>query len=266
VAVKTNGFIQGLEAQFDQPIRYRIQLDSEYLPLEIGRQLDVQFLQEKACIHCGRRVRKLYQNGYCFPCVQALAECDLCIVKPHECHFHEGTCRDEAWGREHCMTPHYVYLAFSSDVKVGLTRRGRELVRWMEQGAQQAMIIAEVPTRKLAGELEMEIARNLPDKTNWRKMLTHDGSPMDLKSARQQVIAALPEQWLTFVFADPTVEHHFLFPREAGFTPELKSLSLDKRTSLAGVIRGIKGQYLLLDDGVFNLRKHTGYRVQISIS
>src|SRR5579875_2619879 len=132
--------------------------------------MNLSFTGEKACIICGRKVKKLYQSGYCFPCVTTLAECDLCIVKPHECHFHKGTCRDESFAMTHCMIPHYVYLAFSSGFKVGLTRKGREFTRWIDQGASQAVLLAEVPTRKMAGEMEMAIAEHISDKTDWRKM------------------------------------------------------------------------------------------------
>lgn len=263
---RAEGFIQGFHHEHADPVAFSIQIDENAFPIALGNNLSIRFLGDKACVHCGRRVKKLYQNGYCFPCIQSLAECDLCIVKPHECHFHLGTCRDEPWAQTHCMIPHYVYLAVSSSVKVGLTRKGRELTRWMEQGAEQAVLVAEVPTRKMAGELEMEIAKNIPDKTNWRKMLQTHGQRIDLQSVKQEVIASLPETWSEYLLKDDAQEHQFLFPRDTDFEPTLKGISLDKTHEVQGVIRGLKGQYLIFDDGVFNLRKHAGYQVQISVS
>ncbi|WP_153944945.1 DUF2797 domain-containing protein, partial [Acinetobacter baumannii] len=70
----------------------------------------------------------------------------------------------------HCMIPHYVYLALSSGVKVGLTRKNNEKKRWVDQGAVRAIPIAEVPTRKMAGELEVYLTQYVADKTDWRKM------------------------------------------------------------------------------------------------
>ncbi|WP_233096168.1 DUF2797 domain-containing protein [Alicyclobacillus sp. SO9] len=245
---------------------YELQLDSTVVPLRVGQELSIHFTSRKECIHCGRRVKKLYQNGYCFPCMRSLAECDLCIVKPHECHFHNGTCRDEDWGQAHCFIPHYVYLAVSSDIKVGLTRKGRELTRWMEQGAEQAVLLAEVPTRKLAGELEMEIAKHVPDKTNWRKMLIGGSPQIDLLEKKREVLERLDTAWEPYLLREHEQPRQFSFPQDDLFEPKLTSLSLDKQGDIVGRIRGLKGQYVLLDEGVLNLKKHAGYDIELSVS
>ena len=232
----------------------------------LGRRIRIAFRGEKTCIHCGRRVRKLYQSGYCFPCVTTLAECDLCIVKPHECHYHLGTCRDPQFGDQHCMIPHYVYLADSSQVKVGLTRKGRQLTRWVDQGATSALLVAEVPTRKVAGELEMEVAKRLPDKTDWRKMLRATGdTDADLEAVRAEVVAQLPEPYQAFVLTDQRARevYHFHYPRGASFELKVRSVTLDKEPVVEGTLLGCKGQYVLLDSGVWNAKKHAGYHVTV---
>lgn len=261
------GYLRPLRHSIGQPVEYVVTTDSEDIPLHdlLNRKITIRHNGDKACIACGRKVNKLFQNGYCFPCVRTLAECDLCIVKPHECHFHLGTCRDESFAHTHCMIPHYVYLAKSSGVKVGLTRKGRQLIRWVDQGAVASMVLAELPTRKLAGELEMEIAKHLPDKTNWRKMLRGDLEEANLFDVRTQVISNLPEHWQAYVLPAPEVEHTFEYPITGGFEPNLTSWSLDKSPSCEGTVHGAKAQYLLLDTGVFNVKKHAGYYVEIAV-
>ncbi|WDL97108.1 DUF2797 domain-containing protein [Alicyclobacillus sp. ALC3] len=262
------GYLRELNHSWHAPIQYEIVTEEGTLPLNdlIGTGIQLRFTGEKKCIACGRSVKKLYQNGYCFPCVTTLAECDLCIVKPHECHFHKGTCRDESFGQSHCMIPHYVYLAFSSDVKVGLTRKGREFRRWVDQGASAAVLLAETTTRKQAGELEMTLTAIMPDKTNWRKMLSvRDVSSEIVDTLSQTRRTALEflasRQELAEVMPDREI-HTFVYPR-VDVEVALKSLSLDKEPVLEGRLVGIKGQYLLFPHGVFNVKKHAGMRVEM---
>lgn len=254
----------------DFSVHYELESDEGVLPLTsaLGQEIQIRFTGTRSCINCGRKVNKLYQNGYCFPCVTTLAECDLCIVKPHECHYHLGTCREPSFGDTHCMIPHYVYLADSSAVKVGLTRKGRELRRWVDQGATSALLLAEVPTRKIAGELEMEIAKHLPDKTDWRKMLKDTGdSDADLRAVREEVIARMDESYKKYVLPSQAIQlHRFQYPRMEETEVLLKSISLDKQPILTAHLKGIKGQYLLLSEGVLNIRKHRGYHIEMELN
>src|ERR1700730_3521352 len=176
------GFLRALKHLPKAPVQYSLTIGDNQVALNpfIGSVISLEFLGNRSCVACGRKVKKLYNSGYCYPCFISLAECDLCIVKPHECHFDQGTCRDEEFGLSHCMIPHYVYLAFSNHVKVGLTRKNRELIRWVDQGAIRAIPIAELPTRKLAGELEVAIGQYIPDKTDWRKMIKGEYSEINL--------------------------------------------------------------------------------------
>ncbi len=262
-----NGFLRELKHQAGEPVSYSIATESDSLDLNdaLGKRVSISFLGRKKCIACGRNVKKLYQSGYCYPCLTTLAECDLCIVKPHECHFHLGTCRDETFAHDHCMIPHYVYLALSSHVKVGLTRKGRELTRWVDQGASAAVVVAEVPTRKDAGVLEMAIAEFLPDKTDWRRMLRGDiDTSVDLLEMKRTVMERLDPSWHAY-FVDDEVRH-FTYPRKPDFEPKLTSWSLDKSPVIEGSLLAVKGQYLMFQDGVLNIKKHAGYEVKVSVS
>lgn len=165
------------------------------------------------------------------------------------------------------MIPHYVYLAVSSSVKVGLTRKGRQFTRWVDQGASRAVLLAELPTRKEAGELEMEIAKFLPDKTDWRKMLAHSVADpsIDLTEVKQDVIHKVPIAHHAHILHEDFTVHEFIYPRLDDEAVVTKSISMDKQPQVEGRLIGIKGQYLLLDDGVLNIKKHSGYEITVHI-
>ncbi|MFD1675126.1 DUF2797 domain-containing protein [Alicyclobacillus fodiniaquatilis] len=263
-----SGDLRSLEPTLSEPVQYKLCFADIDQPLNelIGREIRMEFMGKRHCIACGRSVNKTFQNGYCFPCVRSLAECDLCIVKPHECHFHLGTCRDETFAASHCMIPHYVYLAWSSGFKVGLTRKGRQLKRWMDQGATAAVVIGEVPTRRLAGELEMEIAKHMQDKTDWRKMLKEEHEQdRTLAEVRDEVIARLAEPFMQYVLSEMMEPQKFVYPREETFKVNLKSMNFDKAPLVQGTLRGMKGQYMLFDEGVLNVKKFAGYRVAFDV-
>ncbi|WP_049784345.1 DUF2797 domain-containing protein [Alicyclobacillus acidocaldarius] len=261
------GDLRELEPSFGMPVSYRLRMESAdgpcSIPIAVGDTLVFRATGALRCVACGRSVKKLYQNGYCFPCVQTLAECDLCIVKPHQCHFHLGTCRDEAFAAAHCMVPHYVYIAWSSGFKVGITRKGRHLKRWMDQGAIEAAVIAEVPDRKTAGDLEVHISQWMADKTHWRKMLADEAGPdRPLVEVAREVQASVAQPYHPYLVADVRPER-LAYPRQPGFNVMLTSLVLASDEAVGGVIRGIKGQYLLFDDGVLNVKRWAGHEVVV---
>lgn len=263
--MNVTGMILGLKHQYEHPVQYAVDMKDENIELNpmIGETIRFSFTGKIQCIACGRVIKKTYNNGYCYPCFINLAENDLCIVKPHECHFHLGTCRDPQFGERHCMIPHYVYLAQSSDVKVGITRKNNELKRWIDQGAVRAVPIAEVPTRKIAGELEFALSQNLPDKTNWRKMLKGDFEPVDLIQIRDEVFTMFPDQFEEYkIHVEQVTEIHY--PIIASIT-KLQSFTFDKEPIIEGKLIGIKGQYVLLENGVINMKKHAGYHVNIAV-
>ena len=51
------------------------------------------------------------------------------------------------------------------------------------------------------------------------------------------------------------------------YPTKIKSLKLEKLHNVEGVLKGIKGQYLIFDDGhVFNVRSHEGFVADFSVS
>ncbi len=249
----------------DQPVDYFLHVEEEKIPLNelLGQNLTITYLGLKHCVACGRKTNKTFNSGYCYPCFTNLAENDLCIVKPHECHYDQGTCRDAAFGESYCMIPHYVYLALSSDVKVGLTRKHNQLKRWVDQGAIRAIPIAELPTRRMAGELEFHLSKFMPDKTNWRKMLKGDVNEVDLLALRDEAYAHFPEEFQAFKLReDEWVD--ITYPILDSLD-KITSMSLDKQEEISGKLIGAKAQYLMFEQGVFHTRKHAGYQVRISV-
>lgn len=255
-----------------KPIDYFLPLGEERLHLNplIGQQLSLMFEGAINCIACGRSTRKSFSQGYCFPCVQRLAECDSCIVSPERCHFDAGTCRDPAWAEGHCMQDHYVYLANTSGLKVGITRGTQLPTRWIDQGATQGLPIFRVRNRFQSGLIEATLKARVADRTDWRKMLRGDAEPLDLQAERDRLLeecakelGRLREEHGDALELLPDAELMGLeFPVEQHPT-KITSLNFDKQPCIEGVLLGIKGQYLILDAGVLNIRKFGGYRITV---
>lgn len=260
------GIVHGLKHRYAQPLRYALAFEEGELDLSaaLGQTITLEYHGEIYCVHCGRKTKKSFNNGSCYPCFKKLPENDLCIVKPHECHFEQGTCRDEEWAKQHCMQPHYVYLAISSDLKVGLTRKHNQLKRWGDQGAVLAVPIAEVPDRRTAGELEMAIAEHIPDKTNWRKMLLGDIVDVDLNELRVEVLERIPDMYKPFILREEEMVS-FTYPQLERIE-KIKSYNLDKNPKLTDRLIGIKGQYLIFEQGVINMKKYSGYHLTVSLT
>ena len=202
--------------------------------------------------------------------MKKLARCDTCIVSPEKCHYHEGTCREPEWGEQHCMTRHFVYLANSSGVKVGITREENIPKRWIDQGAVQALPIVAVATRYQSGLLEVLLKQHVADKTNWRTMLKGGNPLVDLHAKRDELLALCSDelQALQQRFGLQAIQVcedaealEFNYP-VLEYPNKVVSHNLDKNPHLEGQLLGIKGQYLILDTGVINIRKYTGYQAE----
>jgi hypothetical protein len=256
------GLLRKMDTTAVDPVRYALPIGNQTVELNpgLGQRLSLRFTGRIFCLECGNRVKTSYSQGYCFTCSQTLASCDLCIMRPHDCHHHLGTCREPAWAEEHCFIPHTVYLANSSGLKVGITRSRQMLMRWMDQGAVEALPIASVRNRRESGLIEYALSRHLPDRTNWRHMLSGIETPVDLRLEREKAFAL----WQTG-FPGEKIEtaepRRFLYP-VLRYPVKASSLNPEKQPDLSGVLLGIKGQYLILDSGVLNIRKHGGYEVK----
>ena len=260
------------DATKNQPVQYQLPIGSELLPMNesIGQTIKLSYQSEIHCVACGRITKKSFAQGHCYPCFRALASCDMCIMKPETCHYAAGTCREPQWGETNCFIPHYVYLANSSGIKVGITRGTQIPTRWMDQGAGQALPIFQVSNRLQSGLLEVAIKQHVSDRTDWRKMLKADAEPLDLKAIRDDLMHQCSAEIATIkgeqgaeaiqVLDEQVVD--ILYPISE-YPEKIKSLNFDKQPEIKGKLLGIKGQYLILDVGVLNIRKFSGYNIQV---
>ncbi len=251
--------------QADQEVQYFFETkDSEILLNQyLGSSIELKYSSNIFCTHCGVPTKKSFGQGYCYKHFITLAQCDMCIVKPETCHFDKGTCREPDWGQQHCMIPHIVYMSDTSAPKVGITREYNMRTRWVDQGASQAIALFRVSNRKNAGLLEVKIKSFMADKTNWRKMLSSNDVSCNLLFEKQNLLDQLDLGEINHEVLDSAVEH-IKYPVQK-FPQKIQSHSFDKTNIVSGKLMGIKGQYLILDTGVLNIRKHTGYEVEFKV-
>jgi hypothetical protein len=266
------GALHKMRVKLNSPVEYQLQLQHEPVAVHelVGKTLKLHWLNEIHCIHCGRLTNKSFNQGYCYPCFRSLAQCDICIVSPEKCHYDQGTCREPGWAQQHCMQDHIIYLSNTSGVKVGITRQSQIPTRWIDQGAVQALAILKVSKRYHAGLVEDAFKAYLNDKTNWRNMLKHQYSAEDLYQVFQQtwpqVKARLDQSLLDDVQliaqADAQIEIDYPALR---YAEKVNSYNLDKNPLITDTLMAIKGQYLIFENGVINIRKYAGYEVSLEI-
>ena len=238
------------------------------------------------CTVCGKTAKKLF-DSYCYPCLQRSAQADRCFLNPVGCHYMAGTCREPQWGEEVCYHSHYVYLAYTDKFKVGITRRQQIPVRWIDQGATMAVLLAETGSRHQAGRLEDFLSGKFADKSHWMKMLKMGNrrpEQSEFEAVRQEALRmlengladsngspltvpapqAIPNAGTIRILHDAKFVE-LEFPLWNEIPEKIVSLNLDKTPVIESVIRGVKGQYLFLEHGVLNVRRHEGYVVNCGV-
>ena len=240
----------------------------------IGQTLQVSYQGEIHCVHCQTKTKKSFNQGYCYRCLMKLAQCDTCIIKPELCHYEQGTCREPEWGEANCLSDHFVYLANTGTVKVGITRHVSDGVssRWLDQGATQAIAVMRVQNRLTSGLVEMAFKEHIADKTNWRTMLKSQPEQVDLVALKESLLEQvegdldeiIEEYGFQAIDITDTPAINIQYP-VSQYPEKVKSINLDKELGFAGTLLGIKGQYLMLDgDRVINMRKYSGYHLNIT--
>lgn len=269
-----SGHIAKMKAVLSAPVHYTLPVNDERVDMNalLGENITLTFNGHISCQHCGKKTKKSFAQGYCYHCMITLAQCDSCIMSPEKCHFAAGTCREPDWAEDHCMIEHIVYLANSSGIKVGITRHSQVPTRWIDQGAIQALPVFRTRTRYLSGLVEVIFKKHIADKTDWRKMLRSENTHIDLLAERDRLLAeamddinALVQEHginavQTVMDADITTIAYPVIE----YPVKVSSLCFDKTSTISGKLMGIKGQYLMLDCGVLNLRKYTSYHLDVS--
>lgn len=260
------GNLHKMSTELSTPVKYTLQLEEGEICLNdfIGKTITIEFLNQINCVKCGKVTKKSFSQGFCYPCFSTAPETEECVLRPELCRAHEGIARDMEYAKSHCLIDQYVYLSKTSNIKVGVTRSTQLPTRWIDQGAKQAVILAKVPNRFTAGELEVTLKEQLADKTNWRNMLT--GKITDersLEEVKEEIIDSLDEAYEPYiVWEDEIVEIDYPVTK---YPQKVVSLNLDKTPLISGVLTGIKGQYLMFDErAVINIRKYGGYKIKIT--
>ncbi len=262
-------------ADQDAPVDYKMILGEHQVPMNplVDENIQLIYAGEIRCQHCQRKTKKSYSGGFCFPCSQKLAQCDLCFMKPELCHFAQGTCREPEWGEQVCMQDHIVYLANSSGIKVGITRISQIPTRWVDQGATQALPVFRVSSRYHSGLVEVMFKQHVSDRTDWRKMLRGSADYIDLAEQRDRLLTEcadeiqllqhqVGESAITIFTDEKPLE--ITYP-VSQYPQKISSLNFDKTPEITGKLLGIKGQYLILDIGVLNIRKFNGYQITMKV-
>lgn len=273
-SIDVTGRLRKMPAEAGNPVSYTLKVGDTPIALNelIGRKVRFDFEGVIRCIHCDRTTKKSFNQGYCYPCFRKLAACDSCIMSPEKCHFHLGTCREPEWGEQNCMVEHVVYLANSSGLKVGITRASQVPTRWIDQGAVDAIPMLRVASRYLAGLAEVACKAHVADRTNWRAMLKGDVPELDLVQERQRLLAVIEPDLAELRRTHGEDSLRVVDEASLGlgypvqvWPSKVKTHNLDKSPDVEGRLDGIKGQYVMLDTGVINIRKFTGYEVRFRV-
>lgn len=260
------GVLRKMQTELGRPIQYYMLFESDFLNVNqvLDKHLQIAFIKFQ-CLNCGND-RPIYRQGFCKTCFFEIPSAGDWIMRPELSTAHlDQEDRDLDYEKKVQLQPHIVYLANSSNIKVGVTRKTQIPTRWIDQGAHEAIEIVEVPNRYLAGITEVALKDHVGDKTNWRTMLTNNVVDEDLQEWREKLKQFIPLEALPY-YLENSRETQLEFP-VLQYPDKVKSLNLDKTPFFEGKLKGIKGQYLIFEDNtVFNVRGSEGYFIGLTIN
>ena len=260
------GQIKKMHSRIEEEVIYELPIGDELVNMNqfIGKEITLTYQNKIECVKCGRETVKSFNQGFCYPCFKNAPEAADWIIHPEKSQAHLGIeDRDLEFEKSVQLQPHVVYLSLTSGIKVGITRDPQVPTRWIDQGAVKAIKLAVTPNRYLAGMIEVSLKAHLDDKTNWRKMLMNIYPDVDLIAKKEEVKNLLDEEYHQYI---ETKDEVLTIPFPVTDYPvKVKSIGFDKVPEYTGVLKGIKGQYLLFENGiVLNIRKHGGYIISLS--
>ncbi len=267
------GELRKMSTQLADMVRYHMTLGNDTVELNalIGKTIQLRFSGEIFCVQCGRKTKKSFQQGHCFVCMRRINECNNCILFPERCLVEQGNCPHDDWAHSQCHAKQTIYLSNTSGLKVGITRDGQIPTRWIDQGAMQAIPLFTAKNRYKAGLMEVAIKDYISDKTNWRVMLKRDSVFCNMEKEKQALLQQAKAAIDPLLHAHPgyyqiqtQASTEIQYPVDR-YPEKVKSQSFDKTAEIEGTLMGIKGQYLMLDTGVLNLRKFGGYHVTFAV-
>tara|TARA_B100000780_G_scaffold115917_1_gene81277 strand:+ start:1989 stop:2783 length:795 start_codon:yes stop_codon:yes gene_type:complete len=260
------GVLKKMRTEIDNPINYFLAMDQGFIHLNqaLGKTLKIRHTGSQ-CLSC-HQTQIIFRQGFCKSCFFENPAAGDWIMRPELSKAHLGEPdRNLEYEKRIQLQPHIVYLALSSHLKVGVTRKNQLPTRWIDQGANEALAILEVPNRYLAGAGEVLLKESFSDKTNWRKMLQNNTEPIDWKTERDRAIDSLTNDFKPYIVNMEQAPLKLNFP-VLHYPEKVQSLNIIKTPYYEGKLNGIKGQYLIFEDQtVFNVRSNEGQRVKIEI-
>ena len=262
------GNILKMRTELADTIQYYLPIGDKEIDMNqlIGQHIQMKFEGQINCISCGKRTKTSFSQGFCYSCLQYAPEASETVMRPELSKAHFGIARDVKWAEEHDLIDHYVYLAVSSELKVGVTRSHQIPTRWIDQGASRAVKLAKTPNRHIAGVIEVLLKKHFTDKTNWRAMLQNQvNETINLKEEKLRTLHLMPAE-LQQYFSDEDEVVQLNYP-VIEYPQKVSSVSFDKKPIIEEKLMGIKGQYLIFQNNkVLNIRKHNGYFLTLSVN
>ncbi|NLA25106.1 MAG: DUF2797 domain-containing protein [Bacteroidales bacterium] len=258
------GNLLKMQTENTKPISYYLYSDEDRILMNslIDKRLRITYSGRINCVSCDSLTKTSFHNGYCYSCFTSLPQTDKGVLHPELDLSHEGISRDMEWAKKHSLVDHFVYLSVTGNLKVGVTRYSQIPTRWIDQGAISAIKLARTPYRQLAGLIEVELKKYVSDKTNARAMIQAKTHEIDLLKQKKELANLLPLDLQEYVTVDNSITE-LSYPAEGEISYKT-NLRLDKLDEIYAKLVGIKGQYLIFEDGlVFNVRNHQGYYVKI---
>lgn len=263
--MKITGTLHKMLTEYQNPVRYYLNFQQGFVDVNqsIGKKIRIEHIANE-CNSCGLD-KPIFRMGFCKNCFYTAPQASPSIINPELSKAHLGIAdRDLAFEKSFQLQPHVVYLALSGGLKVGVTRQKQVPTRWVDQGATNAIILAETENRYQAGEIEVLLKGFLADKTNWQRMLKNQNPEVNLLKKKQKLKEKLTLEQVT-MFSENDKIWEFVYPVE-DYPEKVKSVNLSKVKSFEGVLKGVKGQYFIFEDNsVFNVRNHEGYVVDLDV-
>ena len=262
--MKYEGVLKKMLTEIGPPVQYYLEMKQGFINMNqlLDREIEIKFLKYE-CLNC-HEDKPIFRQGFCKSCFFEVPQAADWIMRPELSTAHLGKeDRNLEFEKKMQLQPHIVYLANSSSVKVGVTRKSQIPTRWIDQGAHEAIEIVEVPNRYLAGITEVALKEHISDKTNWRKMVTNEIEDVDLLKEKKQLEPFIPGEVKEYYLENHSRETNIEFP-VLQYPKKIHSLNLEKTPEFQGVLKGIKGQYLIFEDGtIFNVRGSEGYYISL---
>lgn len=259
------GVVKKMVTELSKPINYFIEFEDNFIHL--NQFIDKLFKFEcigYSCLSCSES-QNLYRQGFCKSCFFESPLTGDWIMRPELSKAHLNIAdRDLDYEKKIQLQPHVVYLSNTGRIKVGVTRKSQIPYRWIDQGAHEAVELLQTPNRFLAGEAEVALKKYMSDKTNWRSMLKNERDSSNIKSSKDHAKNFIPSNLLHY-FVDASNVLSIDFP-VVEYPDNPKSIKLNKDSFFSGILKGVKGQYLIFEKNqVLNYRAHEGHIFKIEI-